>query len=115
MDVIKRLEKTFKAIGDKNRLRILYMLIKKPLCVCEITSILHLSQSTISGHLKVLKEAEIVEDIKSGLFVEYDINKDNVFLNKILKYIEEEFKKEELVIVDIKKLSKANRYEICKK
>ena len=41
----------FKALADKNRIRILKMLEKKSLCVCEITAILGLAVSTTSKHL----------------------------------------------------------------
>jgi DNA-binding transcriptional ArsR family regulator len=55
-DMLKQMEKIFKALGDKNRLRILNMLRNSPMCVCEITDVLSLSQSTVSGHLRVLKK-----------------------------------------------------------
>ncbi|MBN2103259.1 winged helix-turn-helix transcriptional regulator [bacterium] len=49
-----------KALSDKNRIRILKMLEKKSLCVCEITAILGLAVSTISKHLSILKEANLI-------------------------------------------------------
>ncbi len=84
--MIARYEKLFKALGDKSRLRILKMLELRPMCVCEIRYILKLSQPTVSGHLKVLKEAGLVEDKKNGLWVTYRIKKDRLN-NGVLNFL----------------------------
>ena len=57
----------FKALSEKNRLRILKMLQIQPLCVCEITEILNLAPSTVSQHLSILKKEGFIleEDRKS--------------------------------------------------
>ena len=68
---MKRHLKIFKALGDKNRLRIVKMLEIKPMCVCEITSVLDLAPSTVSKHLSLLQEAELIEDTKDGKWVNY--------------------------------------------
>lgn len=85
--MIKRLEKIFKALADKNRLRIINMLSDKPMCVCEIRSVLQLSQSTVSGHLRILKEADLVEDKKEGLWVEYHLRQDHPEIAGIHLYV----------------------------
>lgn len=66
--------KFFKALSDSNRLRILKMLQTKPLCVCEITNVLQLATSTVSQHLKILKEAGFILEEKEGKWVNYLIN-----------------------------------------
>ncbi|MGD2089620.1 MAG: metalloregulator ArsR/SmtB family transcription factor [Candidatus Aminicenantes bacterium] len=55
--MLGKIEKTLRALGDRSRLSIINMLGEKSLCVCEIKEVLKLSQSTVSGHLRVLKEA----------------------------------------------------------
>jgi ArsR family transcriptional regulator len=45
---MRRLEKIFKALADRNRIRILKMLEAKPMCVCEVTPILGIAQSSAS-------------------------------------------------------------------
>lgn len=65
------MEKIFKAIGDRNRIRILKMLEVKPMCVCEITHILGIAQSSVSRHLAILREAGFINDEKEGLWVNY--------------------------------------------
>ena len=64
----------FKALSDKNRIRILMMLSRKPLCVCEITEVLELSASTVSKHLSILKESGFILDEKEGKWVNYKLN-----------------------------------------
>ena len=73
----------FKALADPNRLRILQIL-RNPvccavdresgMCACDIESQLDLSQPTISHHMKVLKEAGLVEAEKIGPWVWYRRN-----------------------------------------
>ena len=108
------IEKIFKALGDRSRLRIINMLSEKAMCVCEITEVLELSQSTVSGHLRVLKEAELVEDEKDGLWVEYHLCKDKKFNSDILDLILEALKSDKKMEEDRKAALQANRDMICK-
>lgn len=66
--------KTFKAISDHTRLRILHLLFHKELYVCEISKLLHLCNSTISSHLTILQNADYIIDEKDGRWVKYRIN-----------------------------------------
>jgi ArsR family transcriptional regulator, arsenate/arsenite/antimonite-responsive transcriptional repressor len=68
--------KIFKALGDETRLRILKMLEVKKMCVCEITSIIGSSTPTVSNHLKVLKEAGLVEQDRDEKYMNYSIVSD---------------------------------------
>ncbi len=74
---MKKLDKQaeiFKALSDKNRLRILKILQKKSLCVCEITEILRLATSTVSNHLNILKQSGLIVDEKDKKWINYRIN-----------------------------------------
>jgi ArsR family transcriptional regulator len=113
--MVKKLEKIFKALGDRNRLKIVNMLTQRPMCVCEINNTLPLSQSTVSGHLKVLKEAEIVDDTKDGLWVVYNLNLEHPIVGDILKTLEKSFQSDEILLHEREKSLKADRYELCKK
>ena len=64
----------FKALSDSNRLRILKMLQVRSLCVCEITEILGLATSTVSSHLRILRDAGFIVELKEGKWVNYMIN-----------------------------------------
>lgn len=113
--MIKKLEKIFKALGDRNRLRIINMLAHKPLCVCEITYILQVSQSTVSGHLRVLKEAELVIDEKDKMWVNYHLNEENDWLSEIVEKVKKQALQDSLMENDIHLLKRVDRKEIlCK-
>lgn len=114
-DMLKEIEKTFKALSDRNRLRIINMLKHRAMCVCEITDILKLSQSTVSGHLRVLKEAEIVEDTKDGLWIEYSLCKDKNLNNQLLDLTETFFEADEKMKLERDNALRADRQVLCKK
>lgn len=70
--------KLLSALADTTRLQIVRMLSRfdEPLCVCEITPQFNLGQPTISHHLKVLRDAGLVNWEKRGLWVYYSLNRD---------------------------------------
>ena len=68
------MSKVFKALSDENRRTILKLLQQKDMSAGEIASHFNLSQPSISKHLDVLREAELVSSEKQGQFVIYSIN-----------------------------------------
>lgn len=70
--------KYFKAFGDPTRLRILGLLAVKEMTVNGIVKKIKLSQPTISRHLGILREAEVVIDRRKGQQVFYRLNKISV-------------------------------------
>lgn len=75
---IYRLSNTFKAISDPTRLKIIYTLSKSQLCVCDIASILQISQSAISHQLKILRDMSLVKFRKEGKLVIYSLDDSHV-------------------------------------
>jgi ArsR family transcriptional regulator len=65
----------FKALCDPNRLIILDMLRTREKCACEILEELHISQSTLSHHMKVLCDSEIVVCESRGKWKYYSLGK----------------------------------------
>lgn len=64
----------FKALGDPVRLRLMSMIASAPeVCVCDLTSAFDLSGPTISHHLKVLREAGLVDSERRGTWVWYRV------------------------------------------
>jgi len=61
----------FKALAHPLRLKILKRLCKDELCVCQLNDDAFFSQSNVSQHLRVLKNAQLVEQRKEGLNVYY--------------------------------------------
>jgi len=68
----------FKAFSDPTRLRILGLLAVKEMTVNEIVKEIKLAQPTISRHLGILREAEVVRDRREGQQVFYSLNKISV-------------------------------------
>ena len=80
--------KAFKALSDDSRLRIVKMLEVKPMCVCDITLVIGYATSTVSNHLKILKEAGLVVQERDERFMNYSLNKDKKqFIAKILAFV----------------------------
>lgn len=63
--------KVFKALADESRVKVLWMLEARPLCVCEIQAALGLSQSSVSRHLQQLEEAGFVTSARRGSWKDY--------------------------------------------
>ena len=114
-DIVGDLEKIFKALSDKNRLRIVNMLAAKSLCVCEINAVLPLSQSTVSGHLRVLKEAGLVADTKDGLWVEYRLNRKHPQAGVFLEFIEKAVAEDGSLLRERERALVIDRKVICRK
>ena len=71
---MKEFIKVMKALSDPNRVKLLKMLQKRQMCVCEIQAALGIAQPTVSKHLKVLESAGLVGREKEGLWVNYSLS-----------------------------------------
>ncbi len=63
----------FRAFADRTRLRILNLLLRGELCVCDIVSTLDIPQPSVSRHLAYLRKAGLVEARKDGLWMHYKL------------------------------------------
>jgi len=108
--------KILKAVGDRNRLRIIKMLQhKNGVCVCEIQRILGVGQSTTSRHLRILEEAELIYPVREGKWVNYFLN-DRVSyaeIRSILKMLEKWLEDDRQVQLDLKQLKTVSRIFLC--
>ncbi len=90
-DVVRKVKKTmpdeemlydlaelFKVFGDTTRVRILYALFESEMCVCDISVLLGMTQSSISHQLRVLKAAKLVKNRKEGKVVYYSLDDDHI-------------------------------------
>ncbi len=66
--------KLFKALADETRLRILNLLCRRELCVCQIVEVLGVGQSKASRHLAHLRHAGLVTDRREGLWMYYSLS-----------------------------------------
>ena len=68
--------KVFKAFCDENRLKILEQLRTGEKCACKLLDELHITQPTLSHHMKLLCDADIVQGRKEGKWVHYSIDQE---------------------------------------
>jgi DNA-binding transcriptional ArsR family regulator len=68
------MNETFKALSDPTRRKILDLLKEQDLSAGEISDHFNMTKPSISQHLKVLKNADLVLDEKKGQFVVYSLN-----------------------------------------
>lgn len=103
----------FKACADATRLRILFLLAERELCVCELVEVLEIPQGKISRHLAVLKNAALVRDRREGTWIYYALQEATTPLEQQLHiYLSEA--RTEPARADRKRLEKlAQRGEVC--
>jgi ArsR family transcriptional regulator len=75
------------ACADTARLKILFLLMVRPLCVCVIKAIVEIADSRLSYHLNILKKAGLIEGEQQGNYIIYRITPD------ARSFIEREYKK----------------------
>lgn len=87
--VLSALSELYKMFGDKTRIRILYVLLKHEMCVCDIAQLLNMTQSAISHQLRTLKQAHLVKYRREGKTVFYSLADEHVemILNMGLEHV----------------------------
>ena len=108
---MRELQLIFKALSDNTRIRILKLLFQRELCVCELMQVLEMSQSRISRHVNLLKQAGLVKDRREGKWVYYSLDPDsfNPYARSILDLFSEWLNGDEIIKRDLGNLSKAKR------
>ena len=93
---MKDLLSVFKALSDETRLRIVKLLENGELCVCHIVAAFAMSQSKISFHLRILKEAGLVKDRREGKWMHYRLNESDLFRRLLFLSIAERVREEDI-------------------
>ena len=95
-----------RALADEGRLRILLALREGELCVCQIVEVLGLAPSTVSKHLSLLHQAELVRMRKKGRWHYYRLpgEKAPPHVRAILRWVFERLKNEDVVVSDAARL-----------
>ncbi|MDD6456797.1 MAG: metalloregulator ArsR/SmtB family transcription factor [Lachnospiraceae bacterium] len=90
-EILYDLAELFKVFGDSTRIKILYALSERELCVCDISELLGVSQTAISHQLRVLKGAKLVKYRREGKNVFYSLDDDHVrsIINQGMEHVEE--------------------------
>lgn len=81
---LKQQSKIFKALSDTSRLKILKLLSKRKMCVCEVMVALDMTQPVASHHLGILENAGLVEYERAGKWIFYNISNQKI-INLVLK------------------------------
>lgn len=89
--IIYDLAEFFKVFADSTRMKIIYALIEKELCVCDIAAIVGTTQSAISHQLRILKQSKLVKYRKEGKIVYYSLDDEHIsqIVKKGREHIEE--------------------------
>ena len=90
-ELLERLAGFFKNFGDTTRIKILTALDKEPLCVCELSELLSMTDSAVSHQLKILRDADLVRSERRGKHIIYSLADSHVrdIIEKALEHIEE--------------------------
>jgi len=75
MDIADDVVRVGKALGDPTRVQLLVCLAQRALCVCELVQLVDVGQPAVSRHLRILREAGLVEDVRAGKFVNYRLRR----------------------------------------
>lgn len=88
---IIELSRIFKIFGDGTRIKILYSMFDRKICVQDIAKKINMTQSAVSHQLSILKDARLVRSEKVGKIVYYDLDDDHIkrILDVGLSHIEE--------------------------
>jgi ArsR family transcriptional regulator len=106
-----------KALSDPNRIKILKMLQHKMMCVCELQAALQIAQPSVSKHLKILENADLVDSKKDGMWVNYHLTDGSKspyaasILGNLRHWLEDDREVAELV----EKLPEIRREDICRR
>ena len=64
----------FRALGDDTRWRIVRLVVDRALCVCELSDILGMPQSSVSSHVQIIRKAGLLESERCGKWTYFRIH-----------------------------------------
>jgi ArsR family transcriptional regulator len=88
---VEALADTFRVLGDPTRVRILDALSGGELCVCDIASLVGISESAVSHQLRLLRSMRLVRPRRAGRLVYYAVDDQHILelLNQASTHVEE--------------------------
>jgi ArsR family transcriptional regulator, arsenate/arsenite/antimonite-responsive transcriptional repressor len=109
-----------KALADANRVRMVLALRGQELCACQLTELFGLAPSTMSKHLSILYQAQLVNTRKDGRWVYYSLpeNEAPAPVRAALEWVKLSLLEDERITADakhLKKLLKIDPTELCRK
>ncbi|MBU2700707.1 DNA-binding transcriptional ArsR family regulator [Sporomusaceae bacterium BoRhaA] len=77
-EAAQQLAETFKILGDTTRVKILQILAKRELCVCDIAAVVQMGPSAVSHQLRLLRGARLVKYRREGKMAYYSLDDDHI-------------------------------------
>jgi len=90
-EVAENLCQTFKALGDKTRLKILWALEKQEMCVCDLAALLDVTESAVSHQLRLLRTLRLVKNRRDGTILYYRLADEHIvqLIQVALEHVQE--------------------------
>jgi ArsR family transcriptional regulator len=115
---VRDLERVLKAAADPTRTRILKLLARNGLCVCQVQAVLGLAPSTVSKHLSLLESAGLVTNRRNGKWIEYTLAAEarNPYTRPVLALLDAGLDRDPVIAADRRRLRVVLRVpldEIC--
>jgi DNA-binding transcriptional ArsR family regulator len=77
-DEFEKLSQVFKVLADQSRLRILFALQHREMCVCDLAALLEITESAVSHQLRFLRNVNLVKNRRDGTVLYYRLVDDHV-------------------------------------
>ncbi|MDF2633498.1 MAG: transcriptional regulator, ArsR family [Pelosinus sp.] len=77
-DDAQQVAEIFKLLGDTTRVKILQLLSRRELCVCDIAAVIEMGQSAVSHQLRLLRNARLVRYRREGKMAWYSLDDEHV-------------------------------------
>lgn len=93
----------YKAFSDENRIIILDILKDGEKCACKILELMDISQPTLSHHMRILLDAEVVKSRKEGKWIHYSLSQEGIdtcleYLSELMLKAKFSYKKQDWVL-----------------
>ncbi len=112
---MKTVLRTLRALGDPNRMRIMKMLQERQMCVCELAKALGISQPSVSRHMRILAEADLVLSRREGVWIHYLWNPSpsNRYAASLLQALTNWLEEDPHIRALLQKAAEIRREELC--
>jgi len=109
--------KVMKALSDPGRVKIIKLLQRKEMCVCELQALLEISQPSVSKHLKILENSGLVSSKKEGQWVNYFLSdgSDSPYAATILGNLRHWLEDDTEIVSKIEQLPNICREDVCRR
>jgi ArsR family transcriptional regulator len=111
LTTMRDLVRSFRALSDETRIRILKILLQRECCVCEVMQALDISQSRASRNLGILEDAGFIKSRREGLWILYSIDEQrmNSYAAPLIELLRGSLVNEEVILQDKERLKYARR------